>query len=146
MISLPNDSPLRSPTVEPPVGLVALRRIPGKGRGVVAVKACKAGTELERSPVIVVPIDDLLDREDPPTVPDQYLLDWSEEPGRELAMGCGFLMLYNHSADPNVEFWTGPDPETMSVIAIRDIAAGEELVYDYGVPLWFTPAPQRARD
>jgi SET domain-containing protein len=111
----------------------------------VAAEACAAGTELERSPVIVVPLADLAARAEPPTVPDQYLLYWSDEPGRELAMGGGLLMFYNHSAEPNVEFHTGPDGESISVVALRDVAAGEELTYDYGVPLWFTPAAADAR-
>lgn len=112
----------------------------GKGRGVVALHACPKGTELERSPVIIVPAAHLLDREHCLTVLDEYLLYWSEEEGRELAMGEGLLMIYNHSHDPNVEFETGPEPDTMSVIALRDIAEGEELTYDYGVSLWFEAA------
>ena len=123
-----------------PAALVGWRHIPGKGRGIVAFHDFPAGAELERSPVIVVPEADLLRRPSSRTVLDQYLLYWSDEPGRELAMGGGFLMFYNHSDHPNIEFCTGPDPETMSVIALRDIAAGEELVYDYGIELWFTPA------
>jgi SET domain-containing protein len=105
------------------------------------VRACPAGTELERSPVIVVPEADLLVRVGDRTVLDQYLLYWSDEPGRECVMGGGLLMFYNHSDRPNVEFRTGPEPETMSVVALRDVAAGEELTYDYGITLWFTPAP-----
>ena len=126
---------------EAPTGLVTWRPIPGKGRGVVAVIDCVAGTEVERSPVIVVPLADLLHRPRPQTVPDQYLLYWSDEPGRELVMGGGLLMFYNHADDPNVEFRDGPEPETMSVVTLRAVRAGEELAYDYGVPLWFTPAP-----
>lgn len=124
----------------PPLGLVTWKPIKGKGRGVVAVKACKKGAELERSPVIFVPDSDLVDRAHPDTVHDQYLLYWSDEPDREVAMGCGMLMLYNHSSDPNIELDDGPDPDTMSVIALRDIKAGEELRYDYGVDLWFEPS------
>jgi hypothetical protein len=59
------------PSTEPPVGLVTWRAIPGKGRGVVAVKDCDAGTELERSIVIFVPERDLVEREEPPTIHDQ---------------------------------------------------------------------------
>ncbi len=123
-----------------PHALVTWGMIPGKGRGVIARVDCAAGTELERSPVIVVPAEDLLDHEHRDTVPDHYLLYWSDEPGKEIAMGCGLLMLYNHSGSPNVEFDDGPEPETMSVVALRDIKAGEELLYDYGVPLWFRDA------
>ena len=127
----------------PPVGLVSWVMIPGKGRGVIALRDCPTGTELERSPVIYVPDADLVDREDPPTVHDKYLLYWSDEPDRELVMGCGYLMIYNHSARPNIELEDGPDPDTMSVIALRDIMAGEELTYDYDVALWFQPHPGR---
>lgn len=132
--------------VPAPTTLVGWRYIPGKGRGIVALRDYLAGTELERSPVIIVPDADLLKRPSCPTVFDQYLLYWSDEPGRELVMGGGFLMFYNHSDRPNIELRTGPDPDTMSVVALRDIAAGEELVYDYGIELWFTPASEPAWD
>ena len=124
-----------------PLGFIDWAAIPGKGRGVIARVACAAGTEIERSPVIIVPEADLLDRDDPLTVEDQYLMYWSDEPGRELAMGAGLLMFYNHSDTPNVELEEGPEPLTMSVFALRDIAPGEELMYDYGVPLWFEQSP-----
>jgi uncharacterized protein len=122
-----------------PVSRVTWAPIPGKGRGVIALEACAAGSEVERAPVIVVPADDLHFRPGNPTVLEQYLLYWSDEPGAELCMGEGMLMMYNHSPTPNVEFHTGPEPLTMSVIAVRDIAAGEELVYDYDCELWFEP-------
>ncbi len=127
-----------------PVGLVGWRVIPGKGRGVVALRDCAAGTEVERAPVIVVPKADLLARPGGRTVLDEYLLYWSDEPGREACMGGGLLMFYNHADDPNVEFRDGPAPETMSVVALRDVAAGEELAYDYGIPLWFEPVIEPA--
>ncbi len=114
-----------------------------KGRGVVATKDLPAGTEVERSPVIIVPEADLLDKGDELTVLDQYLMYWDDEPGRELCMGSGLLMFYNHSRSPNVELDSGPEPETMSVVTLRDVAAGEELCYDYDIDLWFTPADPR---
>ena len=126
-----------------PVGLVTWRAIPGKRRGVVAVRDCAAGTELERSLVIFVPDRDLVERDDPPTVFDEYLMYWSDEPDREVVMGTGLLMIYNHSSSPNVELEDGPDADTMSVIALRDIKAGEELTYDYDTELWFEPHPER---
>ena len=120
--------------------LVACRAIRGKGRGVVALEDCAAGAEVERSPVIPVPGAELPDIPGHHTVFDQYLLYWSDEPGAEVAMGCGLLMIYNHSSNPNIEFHTGPDPLTMSVITSRPVKAGEELMYDYDCELWFTPA------
>ena len=127
-------APARSPH---PVGLVDWRAIPGKGRGVVALRDCAAGTELERAPAIVVPRAELLVRPDAPTVFDRYLLYWSDEPRRELAMVGGLVMFYNHSDDPNIELRDGPDADTLSVVALRAVRAGEELVYDYDTELWF---------
>ncbi|MBA3671104.1 MAG: SET domain-containing protein-lysine N-methyltransferase [Gemmatimonadaceae bacterium] len=124
-----------------PVGLVTWRVIDGKGRGVVTTRACTAGTEVERAPVVILPKRDILLRGGEMTVLEEYLLYWSDEPERELAMGGGLLMFYNHSARPNVQFDTGSDGHSMSVTTLRDVASGEELLYDYGVPLWFTPAP-----
>src|SRR5262249_60480556 len=86
-----------APASAPPVGLVTWRAIPGKRRGVVAVRDCKAGTELERSIVIYVPDRDLVERDDPPTVHDEYLLYWSDEPERQVVMGTRLLVIYNHS-------------------------------------------------
>ena len=143
-----NDEPsaVEARTVAPrPIGLVVWQMIPGKGRGVVAVRDCAGGAELERSPVIIVPDEDLIEHEKTLTVFDQYLLYWSDEPGKNVAMGAGLLMIYNHSDSPNVEFRDGPEPESMSVVALRDIVAGEELTYDYDVPLWFRPAPGSSR-
>ncbi len=124
---------------EAPAGLVGWRPVPGKGRGVVALRDCPAGTELERAPIVVVPDDDILHRDDGYTVLDQYLLYWSDEPGREHALGGGLLMFYNHSTTANVVLRDGPEPDTMSVFAARDIRSGEELVYNYDIELWFEP-------
>lgn len=128
---------------EPPIGRVRCEYRPGKGRGVVATSAFRAGVEVERSPVIIVPDTDLIDRAPDLTVFDQYLLYWSDDPGEENAMGCGLLMIYNHSRQPNIELCTGPDRETMSVVTLRDVAAGEELCYDYDIDLWFAPVESR---
>ncbi len=124
---------------EAPTGLVGWRAVPGKGRGVVALRDCVVGTELERAPIVVVPDDDIVHRDNGHTVLDQYLLYWSDEDGREHALGGGLLMFYNHSITPNVLLRDGPEADTMSVFAARDIRAGEELVYNYDIELWFEP-------
>ncbi len=115
---------------------VTFRAVPGKGRGVVVAEDCDAGVEVERAPVILIPGNELPEFEHL-SVFDQYLLYWSDERGAELAMGCGLLMIYNHSSNPNVELQDGPDPLTMSVVTTRPVKAGEELMYDYDVELWF---------
>ena len=60
--------------------------------------------------------------------------------GKECAIGLGYLCLYNHSDTPNITFDHHYDSDEISVRATRDIAAGEELTLNYGVPLWFEDA------
>ena len=49
--------------------------------------------------------------------------------GTTVIDGFGTAMFINHSCDPNCE--TEEDDGRVWIIAIRDIAAGEELTYDY---------------
>jgi SET domain-containing protein len=116
---------------------IAYTKIAGKGRGVVATKPIASGEVLERSPVIPIALAD----SECPGLTD-YSLAWGEdvpgfEVGKECAVGLGYLSLYNHSEAPNVTFDHHYDDNEISVLARRDIAAGEELTIDYGVPLWF---------
>jgi SET domain-containing protein len=116
---------------------IAYVKIPGKGRGVVATKTIAAGERLERSPVLPLALKD----SECPGLND-YSLAWGEdvpgfEEGKECAIGLGYLSLYNHAPAPNVTFDHHYDDNEISVLALRDIAAGEELTIDYGVPLWW---------
>ncbi len=49
--------------------------------------------------------------------------------GSTVIDGHGTAMFLNHSCDPNCE--TEEEKERVWIMAIRDIAAGEELTYDY---------------
>jgi SET domain-containing protein len=52
----------------------------------------------------------------------------------------GYTSLVNHSAAPNCTFIRHFDELALDLVASRDIAAGEEITFDYGMTLWFTPA------
>lgn len=90
------------------------------GRGVFAGRAIAAGTRviecrgrlLDRSQVT----DDMRVMQ---VGPDTYL---AEEPGKPAV--DDFL---NHSCDPNVGFRDG----SLTLYALRDIAVGDEIVFDY---------------
>jgi hypothetical protein len=121
---------------------VRVVHLPGKGRGVVATAAIASGETVERSPVLPIALKD----SECPALND-YSMAWGEAlescaPGTECCVGLGYLMLYNHSAVPNLTIRRHFDANEMSMVALRDIAAGEELTYDYGVPLWFTAAAE----
>ena len=52
-----------------------------------------------------------------------------------LVLGHG--MLYNHSADPNVEY-VEDDPSTIQFRTLRAVRKGDELTIDYGEEWWET--------
>ena len=119
---------------------IGYRNIPGRGRGVVATKPIATGEMVERSPVLPIAMAD----SECPGLSD-YAFAWGEDVpgfavGKECAIGLGYLCLYNHSDTPNITFDHHYDSDEISVRATRDIAAGEELTLNYGVPLWFDDA------
>lgn len=116
---------------------IAYRDIPGKGRGVIATQAIAKGEIVERSPVLPIALKD----SECPALND-YAFAWGEEvpgfdPGKECAIGLGYLGLYNHARPSNVRLERHYADNEMSIHALRDIASGEELTIDYDVPLWF---------
>ena len=106
-----------------------------KGRGVVALQDIKKDTLLETAPVIIVAAKDVPESGG---APDGFLLDWEpEEKGQEHCMPLGYIMLYNHSANPNIYMENDHEAMTISAYAARDIQKSEELTWDYSCDLWF---------
>jgi hypothetical protein len=106
-----------------------------KGRGVFAREALQKGELIECQPAIVVAASDV---PDDGGAPDGYLFDWDPETkGQEHCMPLGLIMLYNHSRQPNVRMESDYEEMTISVFALRDIAPGEELLWDYNCEIWF---------
>ena len=65
-----------------------------------------------------------------------YLFGYGDR--NEVIDGFGAAMFMNHCCEPNCE--TEEEEERIFVVALRDIAVGEELVYEYN--LWDSPATQ----
>ncbi len=107
-----------------PSDLIEVRRVRGKGRGVFARRLIAEGAEIERAPVLLVPGDSLLGTRD------------------KVALALGYGSLYNHSYQPNAQYFYG-GPQVKVFYAIRDIRAGEEITINYNseptdqTPVWF---------
>jgi SET domain-containing protein len=107
--------------------------IAGKGRGLVAGAPLRSGEILEVAPVI------LIRRGEEPSLGSMlydYPFKWEDPPYAE-AIALGLLSMCNHSTDPNCDVDLFVDRKLVQLNAIRDIAAGEELTFDYGVAPWW---------
>ena len=116
-----------------------------RGRGVVADKRIEEGELVERSPVLVIPHHDRAAADG--TIAFTYVFMWEHDTVEEdlykhegrAAIALGFTSLLNHSYTPNCEFVRHIDELMIDLVALRTIAAGEELTIDYQMTLWFTP-------
>jgi SET domain-containing protein len=105
--------------------LIRVRKSPGKGRGVFAIKPIPKGAVVERVPVVLVPINDLVDGLKNPTL-NKYFYVWTKT---HVAICLGYGLLYNHSYEPNAVYEHGA--HTMTFRARRDVAADEEITINY---------------
>ena len=109
---------------------------PGKGRGLVAAAPIRAGELLEAAPVVPLRRDQLGARTDGIF---GYPFDWPDPPYVE-AVALGMISLINHATTPNADWELDIPNKAIRLTATRDIAAGEEITIDYGIPLWFESA------
>lgn len=119
-----------------PAAAVRVARLPGRGRGLVAAEPIRTGRLIEAAPVVrLVPADRL-----PAGHPLwAYTFAWDEPPFAE-AIAFGLMSLANHAAVPNAGLSLDIPGLTIRLLATADIAAGEEITIDYGIPLWFEAA------
>lgn len=117
---------------------IEARRVRGKGRGVFARRAIARGELIETCPVIVVPTGEVRNGTGWTRL-GEYCFEWGQ--GR-MALALGFGSLYNHSYEPNARYEDAAGQSKL-FLAIRDIAAGEEICINYNgdptdrSPVWF---------
>jgi SET domain-containing protein len=112
--------------------------VPGKGRGVIAARAIRAGEVIEQAPVVVVPPQQtrLVDL----SVLEHYVYDW-EDGAYAVALGAGSI--FNHSYAPNAHYRKRAAQLQLEYYALVDIEAGAEVLINYNgdprdlTPLWF---------
>jgi SET domain-containing protein len=125
-----------------------VRRSPRHGKGVFAVRRIAAGT------MVVEYTGELISEAEGerryPTLPDgieeaehTYLLTLDEHRVIDANVGGNAARYINHSCEPNCE--PIPFGDHMWIVAIRDIAPGEELAYDYAIELDEPHTPARKR-
>jgi uncharacterized protein len=100
------------------------------GRGVIATEDIPKGETIEVCPVLT------LGEDDAGVVLTDYVVALGDDSDGEALM-LGYGSLYNSSEDPNAEYvyW---DDDAYAFIALRDIAAGEQVTISYGEEWWRT--------
>lgn len=122
--------------------------VEGHGRGMFAVRAFAKGELIERAPII--PIDEKKWPNAAKTILSDYAFDWGEK-DEHAAIALGYTSIYNHSYSPNAQLEQMLDELMMEIIAIKDIAAGQEITINYNGdpakqdPLWFTERAAKRR-
>lgn len=120
---------------------VGLGIAPGRGRAMFARRRFSKGEVIERAPVIVIPKEQWPDAEK--TVLSDYAFDWGKH-DEHAAIALGYISIYNHSYTPNAYLEQELDNLMMEIVALEDIAPGDEITINYNGdpkkrdPLWFT--------
>ena len=113
---------------------------PNRGRGGFATEAIQMNTTIEIAPVIVLTKEHRVIVEQ--TLLYDYIFEWGED-HKSAAVALGYLSIYNHTIHPNCVYEMDYENETISIMTIKDIKAGEELFINYNAeidqesPVWF---------
>ncbi|MDP3882718.1 MAG: SET domain-containing protein-lysine N-methyltransferase [Candidatus Staskawiczbacteria bacterium] len=110
---------------------IKIANIKGKGRGVVATKSIKKGEIIEYCPIIFLSKKEANLFKSKKTILHFYYL-WQYVTNKYCLM-LGYGSIYNHSLAPNadVDYNTKKLKNYLIFKAIKNIKAGEEIVYDY---------------
>ncbi|MCA9079499.1 MAG: SET domain-containing protein-lysine N-methyltransferase, partial [Planctomycetaceae bacterium] len=102
--------------------LIEVRKTRLRGLGVFARADIPEGTVIERVPLLAVTWDQIAESE-----LQHYVFAWNK---RHTVIALGYGSLSKHSYTPNA-CYQDASPRTKLFIALRDIAAGEEILVNY---------------
>lgn len=113
---------------------IKLETIYNKGRGVVATTTIETGELIECCPVILFHLEkEILSL----SGLGYFYYEWDDD---FEAIVLGYGSLYNHSFEPNTQFVRDYIRHIMNFIAVKPIAAGEEITINYNYyPGDYTP-------
>lgn len=104
-----------------------IRETAQKGRGVFTAQEIPAGSHIESCPVLVLSPEDTKQVHQT-SLHDYYFL-WGTK--GESAIALGFGSIYNHASAANADYEMDIENTSIDIIALRDIAPGEEITLNY---------------
>ena len=120
--------------------MLIVRPVGNKGRGIFTDAPIAKGAVIERAPVIELAAEqwEFVEK----TELFHYCYSWGTE-SQHAAVALGYGSLYNHSYDPAAVYVKRLEERVVEFVALRDIAAGEEVTINYNgdptdkQPMWF---------
>ena len=109
-------------------GTLYIKQVKGKGRGVFSSVPIQEGVVVETCKMLVIPTKDY----DLSTA--SYLINFSfyiDRVADIVGIATGFGSLYNHAASANAIHRIYKEDSRVDIIALRDIAADEEICINY---------------
>lgn len=107
---------------------VYVARTKKMGRGIFTSVPIAAGTLVELAPVVVMSGEDRVNIDK--TLLHDYIFEWGKNK-EQCAMALGLISIYNHSYHANCNYGMYYKKQSISIISVRDIKAGEELFINY---------------
>lgn len=112
--------------------LVEVKQSPLHGRGLYAAASIPAGDLIGIWPVLILSEADTAQVQATRLYHYIFYVDETPEGAIRGAVAFGEISMCNHSPDANAVFVVDAAAATVSLTAARDIAAGEEILIDYG--------------
>ena len=138
-------APSSSPLAGPAGRRLQVRRSGVHGKGVFALRDLAAGERLIEYTGELISWDEALDRHPHDPANPEHTFYFQRDDGWviDALYGGNSSRWINHACDPNCE--TDEQGGRVFIVALRNIAAGEELFYDYGLTIdeRYTPALKR---
>ena len=113
--------------IHQPTGL-SVQSSPIHGLGVFTSLPLKKGELIERAPLILLETADKEYLRNTMLYHFYFVVNNQQTPA---ALGLGFSSLYNHSPQANSLYRISVKRQTLDIIAVRSIAAGEEITLNY---------------
>ena len=112
--------------------LVEVKQSPLHGRGLYAATNIDSGEVVGTWPVLILSPEDTARLKDTRLYHYVFYVDETDEGAMRAAVAFGPISMCNHSTAPNAAFEVDALTATVSLSARRSIAAGEEILIDYG--------------
>ena len=112
--------------------LVEVKQSPLHGRGLYAAGAISYGNQIGTWPALILNEADTAQVQSTRLYHYIFYVDETPEGAIRGAVAFGEISMCNHSPDANAVFAVDAAGATVSLTAARDIAAGEEILIDYG--------------